>query len=134
MLHRQGKFLRFVERRPLVARVTVGIDTATPEPYIRVTCCGCGSLGFAQLREAPSDGCEDWKAGAIEGAVYALRLAGRLRCGLVISKIIGLTGNTTPAAVAAAAAEAVWAALDYHPSTAIVRRLEDEVVAGDIPA
>ena len=31
MLHRQGKFLRFVARRPLVARVTVGIDTAAPD-------------------------------------------------------------------------------------------------------
>jgi len=82
----------------------------------------------ARLQEIPSQGYEDWKAGAIEGAVYALRLAGRLRCGLVISKIIGLAGDTTAAAVGAAAANAVWAALDFRPPTAVVRRLEDDVL------
>ena len=134
VLQRQGKFLRFVRRRPLAARVTICVDPAPPRPYLRVTCRGRGSMGTARLQEVPADGYDDWKAGAIEGAVYALRRAGGLGCGLVISQIIGVAGDTTPAAVGAAAANAVWDALGYRPPADEARRLEDDALGGEMPA
>src|SRR5579863_8866347 len=111
----EGRFLRQTGGRGFAARVTVDFTTNASSPTIRVDLSGEGWTRQGDLEDASSQGYGDWALGAEYGVAYALRVAGRTDCSVIVSRITGASTDTNPTVVAAAAADAVWKALQYTP-------------------
>lgn len=125
----QGRFTRYKFSKPFFAIVTVTVEPAT-EPSIEVKCSGNfrpEDFMQGQIEDVAERGHNDWKAGGCAGVSYALRLAQAPPCRVTITKIEGLFTDTNPTIVGAAAAFAVWKALDYQPSQEEIQRLEEIV-------
>lgn len=134
MIQSDGRFLRVLLGRCFAARVTVQREPGVTESYIRLACSGAGWVAQGYAEEVPAEGYDDWKAGAVAGAEYALRLAG-IPCGVVVQKIVGLTTDTTPAAVGAATAYAIWQGLGWQPPETVIQQMERVVSSNkdDVP-
>lgn len=112
-----AKYLR--QRAGLVAyaSVTVRVEPESPEPAVVVSNVG-GEFSGA--------GFDDWRTGALEGARFALVVVGSA-ARVEIIEIQGTIVDTYPAALAAAAALAVWKSLNHEPSPAEIDMLDDNV-------
>ena len=79
------------------------------------------------IEDVPAHGYDDWKQGAALGAEYALEVAGGKARSVVVSRIQGLTTDTNPTVVGAAAALGVWEAVGYQPTPEQTRQIERHV-------
>lgn len=112
-----------VRGRWLLARVTISCD-------------GAGFVRQGAIEVVPAHGYDHWKAGARAGVEFALRTAGLTQAGVRVVRIEGLSTDTNPTLVAAAAARAVWLAAGFTPTSEVVARLEQRVLAShfeDVP-
>jgi hypothetical protein len=91
-------------------------------------CSGAGWVRQGAIEEASADGYAEWKAGAVAGVGFALRVAGARDCGVRVVLIEGMTSDTNATIVAAAAARAVWRALEFTPPSEVVATIDAEVL------
>ena len=119
----EGNFLR-QKGRGFAARVTIQIECGANAPYTATALRGEGWIRQGDVEEVPSIGYDDWKQGAIIGAEYALKKAEAMDCTVIITRIVGMTTDTNPTIVGAAAINAVWQALNYVPEASEQNRLE----------
>jgi hypothetical protein len=124
-LHKSG--------RSHFAMVDVDVGSSPDFLAVRVDCAEPGFSGQGHIEDVGA-GYEDWKDGARAGANFAADVLG-LRVGLVrITRIQGLTSDTSPAAVAAATVLAMFRALAVDVSAVLRATLDDAVAAGDLAA
>lgn len=121
MLMGEGKFLRQVKGLGCAARVQVNVDIQAEQHYITFECKGKGFLRQGYIEEASDEGYKDWKAGAVIGAEFALKICNHSEYGVIITKIEGMTTDTNPTIVAVATAFSVWDALSF--------KIEDELMS-----
>ena len=122
-LHKSG--------RSYFATVDVDVGSSPDLLAVRVECAGPGFSGQGYIEDIGA-GYEDWKDGARAGAHFAADVLG-LGVGLVrITRIQGLTSDTTPAAVAAATVLALFRALAVDVSSVLRATLDRVVEAGDL--
>lgn len=57
-----------------------------------------------------------------------MEVAARSDCGVTIVRILGMTTDTNPTIVAAAAADATWNALGFAPRASVRQRVESVVL------
>ena len=103
-------------------RVTVELDWNTLDSGVLM----CAAVGYG----APELGAREWSSwekGALYGVRFGLNLANSLPCAVRITGVEGESSHTNPTVVAAAAAYAVWEALDYEPPKEIHDRICAEV-------
>jgi hypothetical protein len=105
-------------------RWALAVEVPASAPAIEFDCSGRGWLGQGQFEDVPAVGYDNWKAGATAGAAFALATAGIQSARIVFTRISGLTTDTNPSVVGAAAALAVWRALNFKPSNEVRARLE----------
>ncbi len=111
-----------------MAIVTLRLAEASEEPGVTIRCTApptVASQGY--IEDAPANGYDDWKQGAALGAEYALEVAGEKARSVVVSRIQGLTTDTNPTVVGAAAALGVWEALGYQPTPEQTQQIERHV-------
>ena len=87
-------------------------------------CSGQQVSSQGYIEEATATGYTDWKQGAEAGVRYALKVARSEQFSVRITWIMGLTTDTNPTIVGAAAIQAVWQAIGYEPLHAEVERIE----------
>lgn len=110
------------------AEVALRLESPSTTAGIEFHCTGRGWIRQGYLEDAPATGYDDWKAGARAGASFALSVAA-VNCPVdtarvLIDRITGLTTDTNPTIVGAAAALAVWKAIPFLPPPDILQRLE----------
>jgi len=115
MITSTGRFIRQSHSKGYGAVVTLTIDSAANETHISLDCHGQGFRSQGSIEDVPEQGYDDWKQGAVVGVDYALRAAGLEPCGVVITKIEGLTTDTNPTIVAVAAMDAIWKGMRVTP-------------------
>lgn len=104
------------------ARITVELDWDTLQPGVQV-----------YLQEAggpkPPDPAElrAWEQGAIYGVRYALGVANTMPCTVRITELSGDVHCMNPTLVAAAAATAVWEALEFEPAEPVRDSMRERV-------
>ncbi len=125
----KAKLARIHGGLPHFAEVTLTLERSTGAPSIGFACSGRGFLGQGQLEEVPEVGYDAWKAGGRAGVELALSVAGLPSARVTITRIAGLSTDTNPTVVGAAAAHALWSAAGYSPSADVVGRLEAAVLA-----
>ncbi len=104
------------------ARVAVELDWDALEPGVVVRFAPRG-------RSAPSsDVLAVWEQSVVHGVRYALAVARALPCGVLVSELCGDPEYTRPTVIAAAAAQAVWEALEIEPPAEVMARLQALVV------
>lgn len=128
MSQAEDLFLRYHQGLPYVARVTVQVQPDPSGPRILLDCVGTGFSSQGSAEEATTTGCKDWKQGAEAGARHALRTAAQEQSLVFILRINGLSTDTNPTIVGAAAMKAVWQALGYSPFSGEVERIEQIVL------
>jgi hypothetical protein len=103
------------------ARVSVELDWDSLEPAIEVR--------FTQQRgPSPSaDVVAVWEQSVVHGVRYALKVARALPCTVRVTKLCGDPAHSLPTLMAAAAATAVWEALEYEPPPEVRARLQELV-------
>ena len=120
-------FKRIKGSIPHFACVALEVDYATATSSIDLECSGEGWIEQGYLEEVSADGYDDWKAGARVGIEFALKFARLTQARVVVRKITGLTTDTNPTIVGAAAAIATWNAIGYTPAQEVLERLEGSV-------
>ena len=124
MIEKEGKFLRY-SGHLYAARVVVQVEDAD-DAVIETQCIGEGWVRQGDLEEASQYGYGDWKMGAVAGAVFATNVL-KSKNRIKIIKIIGLTTDTTPAAVGAATIYAIWEAVGYKTQKHEIEYIEKVV-------
>ena len=94
------------------------------------TCAGAGWIAQGYVEEVSALGYDAWKQGASAGIDFAFRLAGELRRRTTVTKIEGMSSDTNPASVGAAAALAIFDALSIPPPPSFQTLVEDMVFGG----
>ena len=125
MIESDGKFARVWSGLPHFAQVAIRIEEGTGN--ISIACSGAGFTSQGRFEDAPVAGYEPWKAGAAAGVRYALGHAGRADVDVTITRITGLSTDTNPTIVGAAAALATWNGLAFAPAPAEWARVESIV-------
>ncbi len=115
MITSTGRFTRQSHGKGYGAVVTLTIDSAATETHISLDCHGQSFRSQGYIEDVPEQGYDDWKQGAVAGVDYALKVAGLEPCGVVITKIEGLTTDTNPTIVAVAAMDAIWKGMGATP-------------------
>jgi len=110
-------------------QVTILLDPAPARPYVEVACIGAGWIRHGLPEDVGPTGYDDWKAGARAGVAYAMHSAGLEHCGVRITRIVGMSADTNPTILAAAAARAVWRAAGVTPDPAMLARVVARVFA-----
>lgn len=125
----EGNFFRYKKGKPYGASVTIQFESTSDRAYIFFQCSESGWGGTqGSWEEATAQGYQDWKAAAKVGIEYALRQANQTQTGIIVTRILGRDGtDTNPTIVAAAAAYAVWNAIDFRPSKEEEHRLHEIV-------
>lgn len=111
-----------------MAIVTLRLTEASEELGVTIRCTApptIASQGY--FEDVPAKGYDDWKQGAALGAEYALEVAGEEARSIVVSRIVGLTTETNPTVVGAAAALGVWEAVGYQPTPEQIQQIERNV-------
>ena len=111
------------------AEVALDVERAALQPGVEFRLDGSGWLGQGIVEEVPGHGYDDWRDGARAGIAFALREAGATDARVCVHAIRGMTTDTNPWIVAAAAANAVWTALDFEPTPEVVARVDARVFA-----
>ena len=109
---------------PHLAEVDVTVTLRDEHTQVEVVCSGTGWSAQGYIEEASPVGYDAWKAGAREGALFALRAVGLTGAVVVVTRIAGMTTDTNPSIVGLAAASAVWDALGARPPANAVERIE----------
>jgi hypothetical protein len=122
MIEREHRFARVHGGKTYFAQVAVAVEDGSGE--VAVMCSGHGFRSQGQMEEVPAVGYDDWKAGAIAGVRHALAQAGRLDVNVTISRIVGISTDTNPTIVGAAAARAVWGALGFEAGPVETARVD----------
>jgi hypothetical protein len=117
-----ARFARYHGGRTYFARVTLAVEPDA-EVAVRFRCDGDGWIGQGYIEEVSATGYEEWKAGAKAGILFALRVAGA-GGRVTVTKIEGLTTDTNPSVVGAAAALAVWECLRFSPDARTTEQME----------
>jgi hypothetical protein len=120
-----ARFVRYHGGRTYFARVTLTVEP-DDAVAVRFQCAGDGWVGQGYIEEVPAAGYDDWKAGAAAGIRFALRVAGAAGR-VTVTKIEGLTTDTNPSVVGAAAALAVWECLRFSPDERTTAQMEGVV-------
>ena len=105
--------------------MSVKVDINSASPRSTIDCAGEGWIARGYIEGVPAEGYDDWKGGAVAGSKYALRQANRTDCSVTVTRITGLTTDTNPSIVAAAAAFAVWDAIGYKPSASQLEFIQE---------
>ncbi len=71
-----------------------------------------------------------WLEGAVYGVQFALRVAGVTAASVEIKRIVGLMVDTIPTNIAAAAADAVWKAINFDVPKQITHNINQAVLIG----
>ncbi len=124
----EKRFFKLHEGRPHFAIVTIQVVLGTDQPEGIIDCSGNEWVwrGQGDVDVITQIGFEDWKQAAVLGAKYALRHANCSDCSVTITKIVGRDfTDTNPSIVVVVAALAVWQALNYKPSKAEEKKLDD---------
>ncbi|HEX2913949.1 MAG TPA: hypothetical protein VH186_24305 [Chloroflexia bacterium] len=127
MINSTGVFVR-QSKVGYFARVEIQVETGVEKTYFEIRCKGNGFRGQGYIEEVPENGYEDWKFGAIIVLNYALRKLDSPICKVTVIKIEGLTSDTNPTIVAAAAINALWKAYNYVPNIELQNYIEEEVL------
>jgi len=127
MVEAEGTFLRISEGMSYAARVRVQVQFDRNGPLFLTDCAGQPTSSQGDIEEATGTGYKDWKQGAEAGVRHALRVAKKEQYCVRVTHIVGITTDTNPTIVGAAAIQAVWQAIDYTPLPAEVARLESIV-------
>ncbi|HYG78386.1 MAG TPA: hypothetical protein VEK08_25515 [Planctomycetota bacterium] len=128
----EAKFVKFSGGLMHFAEVAVCIEKSDTSSIIKFDCSGKGFYSQGHVEDATAEGYDDWKAGGKAGALFALSFLPASHLRVVVTRISGLTSDTTPAAVGAATALAIWNALKFVPTTEAVSRLETVVLQSSI--
>jgi hypothetical protein len=120
----EGVYLRVKNGVPLGGRVAVVVDLDSPDRSVHFQCTGSGWIAQGHLEEVPAVGYDDWKAGARAGIEFALSVAAKQSACVHVTRIVGMTTDSNPSSLAAAAAFAVWKALGHNPSPTALEELE----------
>ena len=123
----EGRFARYKIDKPYAAVVEVELNSTAEGPFVVVQTDGEGWTGQGAIESVPRIGYDNWKAGAVAGAQYALQACGNPTYAVVIRSIRGMQTDTNPTVVAAAAINAVWKALAFQPSDAVIACIEQKV-------
>jgi hypothetical protein len=100
-----GRFLRARSSRTAFANVHLAFSEAPVDAVrVLVDCHGDGWTAQGNIEEVSACGYDDWKRGAIAGVEFAFRQLGERPCLVTVTKIEGVSSDTNPAAVGAAAA------------------------------
>lgn len=99
--------------------VTVELDWNALEPSVDVL--PDMDLGAVDVNFAA------WAEGAVYGVRFALESSNALPCAACIRQILGDFETTNATIVAAAAAHAIWEAIDFEPQPDVVARIEGAV-------
>ena len=105
----RGEFKRTREGLTYFAVVWASVEPNRSDPAVRIE----------DLHQF-----EPWKQGAIAGVRHALWVARRADVAVIVHRIFGTLADTTPATVAAAAADSVWKSLGYTPTAGPARAIE----------
>ncbi|TDJ71753.1 MAG: hypothetical protein E2O39_07860 [Planctomycetota bacterium] len=108
----------YLEQRPGTS-VTVELDWNALEPSIEVML----EIG----PETAGGDFEAWAEGAVYGVRFALESSNALPCAACIRQILGDFETTNATIVAAAAAHAIWEAIDFEPQPDVIARIEGAV-------
>jgi hypothetical protein len=119
-----GKFARWMGERGFFAEVAVEVESPSVTPGIELRLSESGWILQVYIEDIPVTGDRVWNEGARIGAEYALTVANTQSARVVITRISGMTADTNPAVVAAAAAMAVWTALKFSPTAEVIARVE----------
>jgi hypothetical protein len=125
MIESEGKLARVRSGLPYFAEVRVRVEAGAGN--VAVACAGAGFTSQGSFEDAPAVGYEEWKAGAVAGVRYALAHARNTAVDVTITRITGLSTDTNPSIVGAAAALATWNALGFTPAPAEWARVESIV-------
>lgn len=135
MITVKGVFHRY-RRISYAANIELEIEQEVLDgkTYITIDTHGRGFFSQGYIEEVPAVGYDDWKAGTIAGIEYALRVCAAPPCHVVITKIEGLTTDTNPTIVAAAAIDGIWKAFGFHPTDELKTNIEQLVFnSWDVP-
>ena len=121
-----ARFARYKNKLPHCAVVSLTLDVDSELSRVDLACSGSGFVGQGYIEEVPLVGYDDWKEGARAGVRFALSVAGQDRSVVTITKIEGLSTDTNPTIVGAAAALATWSALEFEPSKDVLERIETQ--------
>lgn len=127
MRHGVAKFARQKNGLPYLAEVALGVSPDAQLWHIEFRCMGGGFTSQGAIEEASAVGYTAWKAGAAAGARFACTTAGLPRAHVIVSRVSGLSTDTNPSIVAAAAALAVWNAVGFTAAPSVVARMEAHV-------
>ena len=119
-----ARFARYKNKLPHCAVVSLTVENAVGIPSIDMACAGQGFASQGYIEEVPAHGYDDWQEGARAGVLYALSVAETEGAHVFVTKIEGLTTDTNPTIVGAAAALATWAALKFDAPKDVLERLE----------
>jgi hypothetical protein len=122
----EAKFARIRDKLPHFAEVALDLAFSDPPPEVRFDCCGRGFYSQGYIEDVSANGYDDWKAGAREGVLFALRVTDH-PAKVTVTRISGLGTDTNPTIVAMAAALAVWRALNVQPPSWAMESLESVV-------
>lgn len=123
----EGRFAQVKNHKPAAAVVEVELNSTAEGPFVVVQTDGEGWTAQGDIESVPRIGYDDWKAGAVAGVQYALRVCGNPAYAVVIRSICGMQTDTNPTVVAAAAINAVWKALAFQPSDDVTACIEQKV-------
>ena len=95
------------------ARVSVELDWDAMEPGVEVR--------FAHRADGgpEPDVLAVWERSVVHGVRFALKVARSLPCAVRVTELCGDPAHTRPTLIAAAAAQAVWEALEFEPPPAV---------------
>lgn len=86
------------------------------------------------IESAYSPGYDDWIRGAVLGVEFALSQINNAAYAVTITEILGLTSDTNPTIVAAAAALGVWEAADFDPGSSLLEFVQHKALTSwDLP-
>jgi hypothetical protein len=124
-----GKYAKYKSWGAFARVELVVHEISNDTPVVSFNCTGVGFTSQGYVEEVPATGYDDWKEGAAAGAMFAFRLSGLPARSVTVTKIEGLTSDTSPASVGAASALAVFSALDM-PAPTSFNSLVEEIIFG----
>ena len=124
----EARFIRQYNKAGYFALVKLEAESEWNTLDITTDCHGNGFTAQGYIEEVPANGYDDWKQGAINGVKFALEAINKQNTKVIITHIEGLTTDTNPTIVAAAAARALWNALEIEVSEVTEKNMEDFVL------
>ena len=124
----EARFVRQYNKAGYFALVKLEVEREWNNLEITTDCHGSTSTSQGHIEEVPANGYDDWKQGAVNGVKFALEAINKQNAKVVITHIEGLTTDTNPTIVAAAAARAIWNAFEIRIPENTEKNLEDYVL------